>query len=345
MDRKTELIERYIHAVGGRLPRKNRADIQAELRSLLQDSLESQAGGEPSEEDVVNMLKEFGPPEKVAASYWPEGQYLIGPRLFPLFRLVVGIALTVFAIVQLVLLGVTAVFNPQELNLLEFAGGLFNSLIYTFGMIVLVFAVLQYFDVRPGTEDEPWDPLDLPEIDEPDQIKRGELIAGIVFGLIFIAFLVFFVTGRMDTIFGRDVQFFLNPVLTTFLPLIILSFLLDTVLDVYLLWRGRWTTATRLVKIGVNLFSIYILAQLLGGHNAWLAERGATGFFSSLENLPQGITSFPAETTQILVMQAFRMAFIIALIVTAVETAGQAYRLVRRLAGSPVPPRLPTAGG
>ena len=74
-----ELIDRYVYDVGRYLPRKNRADIQAELRSLLMDTLESRVKGEPSEEDVVALLKEFGPPEKVAASYWPEGQYLIGP--------------------------------------------------------------------------------------------------------------------------------------------------------------------------------------------------------------------------------------------------------------------------
>jgi hypothetical protein len=101
-----ELIDRYVHEVGRQLPRKNRTDIQAELQSTLVDTLEARVEGEPSQDDEVELLKEFGPPQKVAASYWPEGQYLIGPRLYQLFRMVVGIALTVFVIVQLVLLGV-----------------------------------------------------------------------------------------------------------------------------------------------------------------------------------------------------------------------------------------------
>ena len=33
-----ELIDRYVHAVGRQLPRKKRADIEAELRSALTDS-------------------------------------------------------------------------------------------------------------------------------------------------------------------------------------------------------------------------------------------------------------------------------------------------------------------
>ena len=36
-----DLIDRYVHEVGRYLPRKNRADIQAELRSLLIDTLEA----------------------------------------------------------------------------------------------------------------------------------------------------------------------------------------------------------------------------------------------------------------------------------------------------------------
>ncbi len=166
-----ELIDRYVHAVGRQLPRNKRADIEAELRSALTDSLEARSQGEPTQDQVVVVLKEFGQPEKVAASYWPEGQYLIGPRLFPLFRMVVGIALTVFVVVQLVLFGVTAVFSPGALPSIEFFSDLINSAFMAFGVIVIVFAVLQRFDVRPDMEKEDWNPLDLPAVEEKDDIK------------------------------------------------------------------------------------------------------------------------------------------------------------------------------
>lgn len=62
-----ELIERYVHEVGRRLPKKQRADVEAELRSLLMDALEARAGaapaaGAPSEADQAAVLVEFGPP-------------------------------------------------------------------------------------------------------------------------------------------------------------------------------------------------------------------------------------------------------------------------------------------
>ena len=116
-----DLIERYVYEVGRQLPRKNRADIQVELKSTLVDTLEDRVAGEPTQEDEIELLKEFGPPQKVAASYWPQGQYLIGPNLFPLFRMVVAIVLTVFVIVKLVLLGIGVVFNQEVLSFLCYA--------------------------------------------------------------------------------------------------------------------------------------------------------------------------------------------------------------------------------
>ena len=40
-ERKLDLVERYIHEIGRRLPPKQRADVEAELRSLIMDALEA----------------------------------------------------------------------------------------------------------------------------------------------------------------------------------------------------------------------------------------------------------------------------------------------------------------
>ena len=59
------LIDKYIAEVGKHLPRKNRADIEAEIRSTLEDMLDErkQAKDEAEETMVVELLKEFGPPQ------------------------------------------------------------------------------------------------------------------------------------------------------------------------------------------------------------------------------------------------------------------------------------------
>jgi hypothetical protein len=337
-----DLIERYVQAVGHNLPRKNQSDILAELQSTLADTLEARVEGEATEEQVVALLKEFGPPEKVAASYWPEGQYLIGPRLYPLFRMVAGIALSVFAIVQLALLGVRIAFDQGALPGADFFGGLASGLLSALGAIVLVFAVLQRLGVRPESEGEDWDPRQLPVIEEANIINRSGLVAEITLSLILVAILVF-LPDKIGAVIspatpGSDV--ILNPVLISYLPLIILVVLLATGLDVILLWRGRWETSTRIAKIGANLFGIYVLYVLVNAHNAWLAGHGTTGFFPFPGALPAGVTA-SMDALQMLVMQAFRIAFVVALIVTAVDTVNMAYRLLRRSMGSTASPMLP----
>jgi hypothetical protein len=324
----SDLIDRYVHAVGRQLPRDRRADIEAELRSALNDSLEARGQGEPTQDQVIAILKEFGKPENVAASYWPEGQYLIGPRLFPLFRMVVGIALTVFVIVQLVLVGVTAIFNPAELPSIDFFSDLINSAFMAFGVIVIVFAVLQRFGVRPEQEKEDWNPLDLPAAEESDDIKRGDLVVEMIFTLIFLAVLIF-LPDKIGFIISPGSEIMLNPVLPPYIPLIILAFLLSLGLDVFLLWRGRWEIWSRLTKIGLDLLGIGILIVLLIAHNAWLVAHGAGGFLSVLETLP-AISDEAA--VQIIGMQVFRMVFIIGLIATGVDVVRQVYHLIKKIA-------------
>jgi len=340
-----ELIDRYVHEVGRHLPRKNRTDIQAELQSTLVDTLEARVEGEPSLDDEVELLQEFGSPQAVAASYWPEGQYLIGPRLYPLFRMVVGIVLIVFVIVQLVLLGIAVVFNQEVLSfmsVLDILSEVIGSVFTAFGIIVIVFAILQRFDVRPETDQE-WDPRDLPQVEEDDTVSRGGTVAEITISLVIIAILLF-LPDKIGVVVSPGMEVILNPVIISYIPLIILSILLGIALDVILLWRGRWETGTRLAKIATNLFGIYVLYVLIAGHNAWLAQQGVGGFLSFLEALPEG-DPMGTESVLIISMHAFRMAFIIALIVTVVDTIKRVYQLLKPLFSPPVTIPLPVEKG
>lgn len=338
-----ELIDRYVYEVGRHLPRKNRADIQVELKSTIADTLEDRFEGEPTQEDVEQVLKEFGPPQQVAASYWPQGQYLIGPSLFPLFRMVVGIAISVFVIVQLVLFGIAVVFNQEVLtflDVLDIFGGLIGSVFTAFSIIVIVFAILQYFDVKPDTEDEAWDPNQLPQVEETETVSRGGMVAEITFSLVIIAFLLF-LPDKIGVVLNPFSEIILNPVIGNYIPLIIVSIMLGLFVDVIVLWRGRWETGSRLAKIGTNLFSIYVLYVLLTGHHAWLTQQGAGGLFSFLDAIDENLLS-NQDSVLILGMHAFRLAFSIALIVIPIETIGLVYKLFKGLFSRPATINLPS---
>jgi hypothetical protein len=157
----TEMIDRYVEEVGQNLPKRLRGDVKAEMRSSLEDSaledsaLENSvedrsraAGPAPDEGQVVEMLlKELGPPEKMAASYLPP-KYLIGPRLYPTFVLLLKVVLVVASVGYVIALGVafsqTAGTPGDAVDVLlgmlpRFASSMFETL----GIVGLVFAILE----------------------------------------------------------------------------------------------------------------------------------------------------------------------------------------------------------
>ena len=145
------------------LPSKKQADLTAKIRPLIEDTLDdrSQAAGRPVDEEMVaEVLKEFGPPEKVAASYLPE-RYLVGPQLFPIFILVLRIVLTVVAVVTLVGMGVNIA--QQELTVDTFIkalvggfAGLMSAGFQTLGTITFIFAIIQSAQPQIRAKNKAW---------------------------------------------------------------------------------------------------------------------------------------------------------------------------------------------
>jgi hypothetical protein len=336
------LIDRYLHEVGRHLPTKNRQDILDELKSNLTDTLESRVQGEPTEQDVFALLKEFGPPEKVAASYYPEGQYLIGPTLFPLFRNAISITLLVVVIVHLVLIGVLTIFAGDYSAALEIVSDFFGVAFAALGVVVVVFYILQRVGFQPEKKGQEWDPSQLPdEIDEKLEIKRGETITSIVFSTIFLCVFLAFkdgipVVSSLGTSASGSGERYLivDPVLNQYLLAIVISLVIGIAADVYLLWRGRWTVGTRSVKIAANLVGLAVTAVLVAGHLAWLEPyTGGTllGFLSAISELAGSNPEF----VQVMVMQGVLIGLVVAFIVETVETIGLIVRMIQDFVNKP----------
>lgn len=320
-----ELIERYLNEVGKHLPRKNRADILAEIKSHLEDTLDERTNGNPSEEDAIALLKETGSPQKMAASYAPNGQYVVGPELYPLWRMVTGIVIAAVLGAQILAGGIAVWVDNDASSLAEMLAGMVNSIPMAIGWVVIVFMILQAKGVNPKLDDD-WNPREMPAIENTQEIKRSETIVGIVFGSLFLAVLTI-MPDKIGIYSTPGGDFFANPIIIQYLPVIILSLGVNIGLNIYLLWRGRWNVATRAVQIGANIFSMVVLTLLYKGHTAWLTAHDAPGFFISIERLSGDLW----ESTQLIGMEAFRMAFGIALVVTVVETI---VLLVRMIIGS-----------
>lgn len=318
-----ELIERYLNEVGKLLTKKNRQDILAEIKSHLEDTLDERTGGKPTEEDVVALLKETGSPRKMAASYAPEGQYVVGPALYPLFRMITGIVIAAVIGAQL-LAWVVSMWTGNSINVAEMLGGLLTSVPTSVGSVVIVFMILQAAGVNPKVEED-WDPRSLPAIENKQEINRGEVIFGIAGGSLLMALLVV-MPERIGIYSSLGGEFYANPVIQQYLPWILASLALGIGLNIYLLWNGRWNTGSRAVELGSDVFSIVVLTLLYKGHSAWLEAHGSSGVFFNLSDLATDITT----NIQLFGMKAFCLAFGIALIVVVSLTIANLVKMIIR---------------
>lgn len=97
------LVDDYLRAVAGHLPKAGRDDILAELRDLVLTRIEAReaALGRPlTEDETETVLREVGHPLVVAGRYGSGPQHVVGPTLYPywLFGVKAALAILVCAV-------------------------------------------------------------------------------------------------------------------------------------------------------------------------------------------------------------------------------------------------------
>lgn len=328
------LIERYIQHVGKHLPEKSREDVKREIRSLIEDSLEDRShelGREADTAMMVDVLKEFGRPEKMAASYTPE-RYLIGPRLFPIFWLVAKIVTSVMLAIGLVKLfiglGQVDANFPRLLlqTFFEFGG----SAIAALGNVVIMFAILQYFmpEISQETGDEKdWDPLKMEKIEEDDQISRIEMVFGITFSVIGLALFNFF-PELLGLGFITDGEWVflpgLSPTFFNYLPWINIVWGAEILLNLFLLIRGQWQPVTRWVSAGIKVATITLAGFMLAGPS--LVGLNPQDMIAS----GLGFTLEAAETLVTLFKQVITITLTMIIVLEGFSIARRIYKLFSR---------------
>lgn len=320
-----DLLARYVREVGRQLPKRERADVEAELRSLLEEMLAERAAaavaaGElgrqeavvdtagPSHEasarataaDVarpahasealtIALLREFGRPELVAERYGQPRRSLIGPALYPTYLLVLKIALGIVTVVYVASLALWLGFGgPASSHMLgalnggdgewlakdlfrtlwRTAQGYVGTVLTNVGLITAIVAVLELKAPRDVAADAgEWDPRDLPRIEDPDRLDRGDLVVETCF---LVALLVLFnviLRWQGPLIYLNDGTWRLlgrfTPDLLAFVPWLNALWIGELGLNLYVLGRGRWNPATRWMDIAINTGTLVVLALIL----------------------------------------------------------------------------------
>lgn len=320
------LIDRYVREIGRKLPQKSRTDIEKEIRSAVEDMLEDRSkkdGRAADEEMTIAVLKEYGNPETVAASYLPE-QYLIGPQLFPIFWLVTKIVFAVLTTLTVIAMGF-ALFGsnatPAEFwgDLFKLLGQYFSGMMAAFGNIVLVFALIQRFasgwEFHEKDEDKDWNPRDLPDVEDADQVKIGEHVAEMVF--IVLGLILFNFYPQYIGIYGfTDNQRFFAPLLSnaffSYMPWINLLWGLQFALDVWLVQQRHWQFGSRLMLMAVKAGNAVLAYAMLKGPTI-------VGLTSDVLVSEMHFTADAAQSLASIIAQVVKWGLIIGIVAGAVD--------------------------
>jgi hypothetical protein len=220
----------------------------------------------------------------VAAQYIPPHRYLIGPRLFDVYLIVVLAVAGSLSLAFLVILPlITALGEADILAALgscyvEILGDYFGILLTTYGAVTLSFAILERVlpgaDWRDDKDDASWDPRQLPVIEDHARISLGEIITGSCFLIILLVMFNFFpqligvhvfVSVNGGPVAWYSVPFLADTFFSTYLPLLNILWLVNIGLNVLLLRQGRWRVFTRLIDLGMTIFGAYICYYALSG--------------------------------------------------------------------------------
>jgi len=315
---KTDLLDRYLHAVKFWLPKAQQKDILAELDEDLHSQIEDReaALGRPlAEDELAAVLQKRGSPMRVAGSFLPE-QRLINPAMLPVYRLVLKITLLWVLLPLFVIVFIGPMFNsPHPVSvMLAFLVEAWRTLFTVIGIVTVVFAILDRYHVSAKALDQ-WDPRKLPRVPaSTESATRWNHLAGFIFGTLAAFLWAWFMWHRTTFSFPGDIQVILGPIWKyLYLPVLALT-MTSASADLLAFLHPCWAPTRSRVRIGVDACMLILLAVV------YLAGDWAEIHVASLS---------PADFAN--VTRWVDLSIRVSLFATAVITVGDATMELRRL--------------
>jgi hypothetical protein len=260
-----ELLDRYLQAVGFWLPKKQKRDILAELSEDIRSQIEekeSDLGRRLDDAELTAILKTRGAPLLVAERYLPQ-QHLIGPLLFPIYRLVLTWAMLYQIPWFLFWIGFALLnrSHPGSDPGAAVAGAL-KSLwlvaVYAFAAITATFALLERYQAKSRFLEQ-WNPRKLPRLQHPNQISRCNSAAELAWNGMLILWWVNWLgvpqmPGLRVAIAPLALQGFYWPILTLFTALAAIAGAN--------LFRPWWTRVRAAIRLAIDCFGLILIVLL-----------------------------------------------------------------------------------
>ncbi len=319
-----EMIDRYVYDVTRRLPQAQRADIEKELRTLIEDML----AGKESEKDVTLVLIELGRPSELAAKYRGTKRYLISPAMYSTYELIVKIVLPCVAFGMMVAHAVMNITNPPEsvfVAVMSAIGAVVMAMLQAFAIVTLIFIINERYG-KPEKWTQVWSPRDLPEVPRGSEIiKKSEPIVSLVFSVIFLVIIV-----TMPWLFGIGfgmpepwIPIFNLEALAGMIGLVLLMIGSGILKEVIRLIIGRYNIKLAVSVALLNFLSLALVIIIFGNPDVWNA-----GFMTAMREAT-GAEWFTGQTATAVWRLFPTIIIVLTAIGTVFETATTLYRGIR----------------
>lgn len=268
-----QLLERYLQAVKFWLPKEQKEDIIAELSEDIHsqiDEKETELGRKLNEPELEAILKQRGRPILVANRYLPQ-EHLIGPVLFPIYRLVLKIVMLCYVVPWTVTWIALLIFNSGYAakfvghSWFEALGYLWASLWSTAflaaAIVTLIFAILERVQRRSHFLEE-WNPRKLPPVHNPHVISRFNSIVELAANMIFSVWWTSHMSSNL-VLNEVNLRISLAPAWRYFFWGFLLIAFVNIAIAVANLARPYWTASRSTVRLVTDLAGSVLFCWLL----------------------------------------------------------------------------------
>lgn len=184
-----KLINNYMSTLQSYLPSDLKVEVREELEASIHSQLEDKAealGREPNEQEQADLLTKLGHPMRVASSYLPN-QQLIGPDYFPAYKQFLKMAVIVVFMLHAILSFGQVLLNDSFIQgIAQVSWGIVDSLILVFGIVTLVFHLMQKFNADLD-KIYAWSPQNLKTKNAKLSVSRAESLFDIFVAIAFLA--------------------------------------------------------------------------------------------------------------------------------------------------------------
>lgn len=260
------LIDAYVADVTGRLPRRSRSDVAAELRSLLTEELRGRAGDSgrlPDDQMALDLVRAFGHPSVVAARYHPAVVPIIPPaetRGF-VWATVIGVALQWAGSLPLALTGQLLPHSTESTRLATWWLSYGLGALWWPGFLVTVMMIAAWLRRTWPAPDKVWQPT---RANVPANSNRGRFALALAGAVCGVAVWIGAVWASLT--FSNPATRALTfdpPFLATRAPVVLIYWSASIALLVVLFIEGSWRPLTRQLDHALKIACCMLLVWLV----------------------------------------------------------------------------------